>query len=266
VRELLAEEMRFVAGGLKPQDPVNPGGITVYPDPGSGGGGLPYSPPSTGGGQGGDGGGGGHSGGSGGGGLTSQQLAGIARIKAQLGVDLTAYAQMSPTLAQEIANATATWNFNFAYDPAGSHLTWNDQVSGTIYINSAYQNNINQFLEGLSHELGHVDHSVWENPVNVTSQQYVNDNLISEGFATLSNERVQHEILAASGVDIGISGNQANRATYDAEYARYSSGLEGMTQAATAMGTVYGQSELAMGNVNYHDYYLNIYHQLGGTQ
>ncbi len=51
---------------------------------------------------------------------------------------------MWPTLTQEIANVTATWNFRFAYDPAGSHTNWNDQVSGTI----------NDFLKGLSTSWG----------------------------------------------------------------------------------------------------------------
>jgi hypothetical protein len=200
------------------------------------------------------------------GGLSSQALAGISRIKDQLGVDLTAYAQMSPTLAQEIANATATWDMSFAYDPKGSYLKWDDQVKGTIYINSEYKNNINDFVKGMSHELGHVDHRAADNASKVTSQQYVNEKLLSEGFATLSNERVQHEIYAASGgtIDIGISGNVANRASYDGEYTRYANRQATMLQAASAMSVKYGELERVADGRTYGKYYLDDYYSQGG--
>jgi type VI secretion system secreted protein VgrG len=271
VRELLAEEMRLVAGGLKPLPPITLRGFTVRP-PRPTNQTLAYHPPSTGGEQhhGGGGGGGRVHVGAAGGGLSPQAIAGISRIKDQLGVDLTTYAQMSPTLAWEIASATATWNFNFAYDARGSRLEWDDQVKGTIYINSAYQNDIDALIRGMSHELGHVDHKVSDDPLKVTPQQYVNNNLVSEGFATLSNERVQREILAAGGRNIGISGNEANHAFYDAEYERFANRQISMQQAAITIGAHYGQHELAKAaggeNVSYNEYYLRQYHDKGGRR
>jgi len=262
VRELLLEELCFVAGGFQPQDPVDLGGITVHPDPGQNGS-LPYTPPSTGGDQ--------HSGGAssspGGssGGLTSQQKAGLARIQAQLGIDLTAYAQMSPTLAQEIANATATYNFNFVYDPSGSKTVFTNSVSGTIHIGSAYQGNADNIVQQLAHEFGHMEHPVAEDPSKVSVDQYVRDNLTGEGYATIWNERVQHEILAAGGHDIQIatSNEAANRPLYDAEYTSYSQGHELLSQAAEHIGTLYGQHETA-GGTSYDAYYRQYYYAHGG--
>lgn len=269
MRELLAEEMDLVGGGLKPLPPITLRGFTVRP-PRPENQTLPYHPPSTGG-SGSSGGGGGrvHVGAPGGG-LTSQAVAGISRIKDQLGVDLTAYALMSPTLAQEISNATATWNFNFAYDSTGSRVEWEDQVRGTIYINRAYQNDMDGFVRAISHELGHVDHRVSDDPAKVTSEHYVNNNLMSEGFATLSNERVQHEVLAAGGRNIGISGNEANRAFYDTEYERFAKGEISMQQAASAIGFHYGSHERVKTSdgreVPYSEYYLRYYQEHGGRR
>lgn len=264
MRELLLDELRFVAGGLLPQDPVDLGGITVHPNPGQGGS-LPYSPPSTGP----DSGGGGGSSNPGGtaGGLTTQQKAGLARVQAQLGIDLTAYAQMSPTLAQEIANATATYNFNFVYDPSGSKTVFTNSISGTIHIGSAYQGNADNIVQQLAHEFGHMEHPVAEDPSKVSADQYVRDNLTGEGYATIWNERVEHEILAAGGNDIRIAtGNEgANRPLYDSEYTSYSQGHELLQQAAQNIGAIYGQHEMA-GGVSYETYYREYYYAHGGTQ
>lgn len=264
MRDLLAKELHFVAGGFKALPPVTLDRIIVRP-PRPVSQALPYHPPSTGREV--------HNGGGArapvsapGSGLSTQVIAGISRIKDQLGVDLTTYAQMSPTLAHEISTATATWNFRFAYDAAGSHLNWDDQVKGTIYINSAYQNNISLFVRGMAHELGHVDHAVRLEPSQVTSQHYVNENLVGEGFATLSNLRIRHEILAAGGIDIGLSGNEANHALYEAEYSRFSNRQVGMPQAAAAIGVIYGHNELAGPGMSYHDSYLKYYREHGGTK
>ncbi|WP_125903046.1 hypothetical protein [Luteibacter rhizovicinus] len=100
----------------------------------------------------------------------------------------------------------------------------------------------------------------------MTSQHYINEGLIGEGFATLSNERVRHEILASGGDDIGMSGNEANHARYEAEYQRFANREINMQQAASAIGTVYGQSELAGPDLSYRDSFLKYYREHGGTK
>lgn len=268
MRELSAEEMMCVSGGLRPQDPTNPGGIIVHPDPGQGGGGggLPYNPPGTGGEQ--HGGGGSSSSGGAGGGLSSQQTKGLAVIKAGLGIDLTPYALMSPTLAQEIANATSSYSFDFAFASGGSKVNFTTSVSGTIVIDSSYQNNVLNVVQQLSHEFGHMEHPVSLDPKKVTSDQYVQANLTGEGYATISNERIQHEILAAGGQDIRVATNNeaATRPLYDAEYAKYTQGHELLEEAAENIGKIYGQYEQTGDHMSYNDYYRQYYSNHGGTR
>jgi hypothetical protein len=267
MRELLAEEMRVVAGGLKPQQPITLRGFTVRP-PRPAHQSLPYHPPSTGGGQnhGGGGGGGRAHVGASGGGLSPQTMAGISRIKDQLGVDLTAYAQMSPTLAQAISLGTATFNFDFKWDN-DSHTNWSNQVSGTISINSAAKTDMPYFVQQIAHELGHVDHRVADRASQTPTEVYVSHYLEAEGYATLANERIQHEIYASGGGDIHIAGKVGNRAFFDAEYSRWANGQQTYSQAASNIGTHYGRHEnTTVNNVekSYHEHYISEHRRLGG--
>jgi len=266
VRELLLEEMGRVAGGVKPQAPINLRGFTVRP-PRPAMETLPYHPPTRG--SGGVGGGGRavHMG-QAGGGPSPQTTAGIARIKDQLGVDLTAYAQMSPTLAQAISTATATYHFDFKWD-AGSHLNWVDQVSGVISINSSAKTDMLYFVQQIAHELGHVDHRVSDRASQTPSTVFVSHYLETEGYATLINERVQHEVLAAGGGDTHIAGKAGNRAFYDAEYSRWATGQQSYAQAASKIGDFYGQHENTTVNgveMKYSDHYISQHRMLGGRE
>jgi hypothetical protein len=264
MRELSTEELHFVAGGrFPPLPPTTLEGITVRPPRGSGGSSF-GPPPSVGGGS--HGGGPSSSPNSGAGnGLTPQQLAGIARIKDQLGVDVTAYAKMSPSLAQAISTATSTYHFNFDWQ-GDSHTNWSDQVNGTVSINSAAKTDMLYFLQQLAHELGHVDHRVADRASQTPAEVYVTHLLEAEGHATLLNESVQHEIYSAGGGDIHIAGKAGNRAFYDAEYSRWTSGQQTHSQATRNIGAYYGQHENTQGYPNYHDYYMSEHRRLGGYQ
>ncbi len=267
MRELSAAEMMCVSGGFIPTLPPT----VVHPDPGSGGGGSSgggYSPPGTGSDPSG---GGGHSGGNGGGGLSTQQKNGLARIQAELHIDLTAYAQMSPSLAQAISNATATydWHFDFSADGSSCAYSATNSAQGKIHIGSAYENDPLAIVQQLSHELTHIDHRVWDNPATTTSQQYVKDYLTAEGYSTLANERVQHEILNASGgtINIGIASANpaATRPIYDAQYARVAANSYYAPDAAAVIGQAYGQYESA-GGKSYTQIFMDNYHSGGGKQ
>jgi len=263
MRNLSEKEMHAVSGGVRPRNVTDLAGMTVRPDRSQGTGVFQPAPVIGGGPLG----GGGSSipGGHGNGGLTAHQVAGIARIKNELGVDLTEYALMSPTLAQQIATATATYNFHFALDPKGSWLDRTDQVSGTVHIKSDYQNDPLTFVQQISHELGHVEHKVPVNAKQTTAEVFINQYLQNEGYSTLANERVRWEIKSKTGQDINVAGTASNTAVYDAEYARWANGQQTYSQAAQNIGAHYSQHEITQ-NMTYHDYYLSEYRRLGGRQ
>lgn len=264
MRELSAAEMMCVSGGLIPTLPPT----VVHPDPGSGGGGNSgggYSPPSTGP----DPSGGGSSSGSNpGGGLSSSQAAGVLRIKNELGIDLTPYAMMSPTLANSISIATATFNWHFAYSSNGSSAAYSatSSVEGTIYITDQVQGNVMGLIQQLSHELGHVDHRVYDDPTKVSSTQYVNDYLKGEGYAVINNERVRHEILSASGQDVLMASADPKTTAplYESQYNRLTSGQATLDQVVTSIGNTYGAYEHVSDGRTYRQVFLDNYHSGGG--
>jgi hypothetical protein len=259
--------LHFVAGGLAPITDLP--GMTVHPDPVRHDT-LPYQPPHT---NGGSHDGGGRPGGpanggiNGGGNISTQAAAGIAKIKAAYGIDLTTYAHMSPTLANAIALATASYHFDFKWDE-GSHTDWAGQVNGTISIAARYANDPNSFVQQMTHELEHVAHRVSDDPRNTPAETYVSHYLDTEGYCTLANERVRSEILSKGGGDIRIAGLAGNAPAYNAEYARWANGQEAYGQAAHNIGAYYGEHEFTTSGgqqMKYHEYYMNEYHRLGGT-
>jgi hypothetical protein len=191
-------------------------------------------------------------------------VAGISRIKDQLGIDLTTYAQMSPSLAQAISTATATFDFQFEWRAGPSTTVWTDGSHGKITIDGAYANNTGAFLQQIAHELGHVGWHVQDN-TRGGADYFIKAHLEGEGYATLMGERVNHEIRAASNVEISVASSNVaeNRPMYDAEYARWVGGQETMQHAANKIGAHYSQHETTRG-MTYHDYYLSEYHRLGG--
>lgn len=263
MRELTATERTFVSGGVLPVTPLHP--ITVKENGGDSGPGAPLPSGGT------DptrGGSGGHPGGATPGSLSATQISGLEQIKKELDVDLTTFAQMSPTLAQSIASVTTTFGWHFAYSDAGGHIAYagTSEVGGTIYISSRAKGNIDDVVQQLSHELGHAGHRVYDVATLTTSDKYVNDYLKGEGWAVLSNERIQHEIKAAGGDDIRIasSNRDVTRPLYDGAYNQLVSGQITQDQFLNSIANTYGTYEKIYDGRTYRQYYLDGYHNAGG--
>ena len=195
---------------------------------------------------------------------------GVNLVKADLGIDITSFVAASPTLAEELSYAvdSANWKFYFAQGSSNAAATDVSGISGTIHIDSNYEGNINDIVQQLSHELGHVEHWVYDDAKSVTSQQYIGDYLTGEGYAAMSNEAIRHEIITNMGIDVGeatgdTSGHAANY--YEQEYENYVNVTGNLHDAAVAAGNTYGAYE-SSGGISYHQIYENYYVADGGTR
>lgn len=73
----------------------------------------------------------------------------------------------------------------------------------------------------------------------------------------------------AGGGDIHIAGKAGNRAFFDAEYPRWANGQQTYSQAASNIGTYYGQHEnTTVNNVEktYREHYISEHRRLGGHE
>jgi type VI secretion system secreted protein VgrG len=79
-----------------------------------------------------------------------------------------------------------------------------------ITIDSNEQGNPTEIVQSLAHEVGHAQYPYVQ---DVSSKPaFMNGTLADEGAATMNNMKVQREIEANGGPDIGLSGNPANHA------------------------------------------------------
>ena len=85
-----------------------------------------------------------------------------------------------------------------------------------IVIDSAEKGNPVAITQTLAHEVGHVTYPY--TPDYSSKTAFVNGTLVDEGAATPNNIKVQREIMANGGKDIGIAGNNANHAIYNQAY------------------------------------------------
>ena len=105
----------------------------------------------------------------------------------------------------------------------------------------------------LAHEVGHATYPYSQ---DISSKAgYVAGSLADEGAATMNNIRVQREVLANGGPDIGIAGNPANHATYTSAYDQFLK--DGNAGAArNAIGAQFGKGEFTSNTHQpYADYY-----------
>ena len=96
-----------------------------------------------------------------------------------------------------------------------------------------------------------------------TKAAYLNGTLGDEGAATLNNIKVQREIVANGGPDIGIAGNSANRPVYNKAYDQFLKDGNAQT-AQQSIGKQFGTGEISSVKVdgkslNYNEYYGNWY-------
>jgi type VI secretion system secreted protein VgrG len=92
-----------------------------------------------------------------------------------------------------------------------------------------------------------------------SKENYVDSNLADEGAATLNNIKVQRDLKAAGGPDIGIAGNRENHQAYNTAYDQFES--DGDEAAARhSIGRTFGTGETSSVQVdgkyvNYNEYY-----------
>jgi hypothetical protein len=174
-------------------------------------------------------------------------------VSATFGVDVARIAARSPSLSSDLqALEAAGWTIS--PQTGGGSYASSSTKSIVIDTNGASPEYI---VQTIAHEVGHARYN---GPTDTSSRAaYVDSRLSNEGAATLNNIKVQREILRNGGPDIGIAGQPANHAAYNAAYDSYL--ITGDVTAARAqIGAIFGNGETtSTTNQSYNDYYGSSY-------
>ncbi len=181
-------------------------------------------------------------------------------ISATFGAGVGALAAKSPSLTRDLqALQNAGWTI-VAASGGGSFC---NKGTKTITIDTTANNSAALVTQTIAHEAGHARYTA--NVDTSSRTAYVRTQLADEGAATLSNIRAQREIIANGGADIGIAGNSANHAAYNAAYDAFVAGGSEV-DARDAIGTIFGNGERTSNtNQTYTDYYGSFYDANYGT-
>lgn len=165
-------------------------------------------------------------------------------------IDLAA---RSPELVENLEELEAE-GWQVVVGPAGGGSRC-DKGAKILTIDANRFSNDLSSVQVMAHETGHAEYE--HEPDTSSRDNFLTSMLGDEGMATMENIRVQREILENGGADIGISGNSANHAAYNAAYDQFLE--DGDAEACrNAMGTIFGQGETVSGSSppqNYEDYY-----------
>ncbi len=175
-------------------------------------------------------------------------------VSTGLGSAVDAIAAQSPTLQGNLRQLQEE-GWQIAYGPAGEGTYVQQEGDlNKIVIDGDLRNDPSTVAQVLAHEAGHAT-----NPyeADLTSRAaYVQGALADEGAAVLNNIKVQREIIANGGPDIGINGSSPT--AYNAIYDRYL-GTGDTAAAQQAIGQVWGSETSSVKRdgqfVNYNDYY-----------
>lgn len=168
------------------------------------------------------------------------------------GADVDNMVEKSPTMKQDIKMLKKRgWVFK---EGAAGKGTFADRQSRIITVDKRNMSDAAKVVQSLSHESGH---ALYKPDINVTTREtYLNSALSDEGAATLNNIRVQREIIANQGGDIGIAGNSANQKGYNGIYDSLSKGDISESEARMQIGRIFGKGEkTSTTNQLYEDYY-----------
>ncbi|MCL2776434.1 MAG: hypothetical protein FWD73_00410 [Polyangiaceae bacterium] len=193
-----------------------------------------------------------------------------------LGEGIDKLAAKSPSLQKDLWQLKKDgWHIQYGPKGGGCETRNNKKL---ITIDEDLKNDPTAATEALAHEVGHATypkvlareaseggHATCTESSNYGScskKTYVKSMLADEGAATMNNIKAQREIKENGGPDIGISGNQANHAAYNAAYDKYL--LNGDAEAArNAIGAKYGEGETtSTTGQTYNKYYGNGYDQV----
>jgi len=159
--------------------------------------------------------------------------------------------KQSPTLAGQLdALKKDGWNVQYGAAGGGSFC---DKVGKTITIDANQAGNPAMLAQTVSHEAGH---ALYKGAIDTASKaKYVSSQLADEGAATLNNIKVQREIIANGGPNIGIAGNSANHAAYNAAFDAFAKDGDA-AKARDAIGAIFGNGERTSNTgQTYTDYY-----------
>ena len=160
-------------------------------------------------------------------------------VKAGLGDDVDQLVGKSPSLQKDLAQLKKD-KWEIEYGPAGGGSTANREKK-LIIVDSAEKGNPAAVTQTLAHEVGHATHPYKENYSSKAA--YLKGTLGDEGAATLNNIKVQREIIANGGPDIGIAGNSANHPVYNKAYDQFLK--DGNAAAAQqSIGAQFGNGEI----------------------
>ncbi|HBL4907175.1 type VI secretion system Vgr family protein [Enterobacter hormaechei] len=168
------------------------------------------------------------------------------------GKDVDSLVDKSPTMKNDIATLKKRgWTFEEGEAGKG---TFANRQKRVITVDKNELGNPNAVVQSLSHESGH---ALYEPNIDFSSRDaYLNSTLSDEGAATLNNIRVQREIIANKGGDIGIAGNPANQTQYNRIYDSFERGAIKESEARTQIGRIFGKGEQTSTTGQYYeDYY-----------
>jgi type VI secretion system secreted protein VgrG len=174
-----------------------------------------------------------------------------ASEKTVLNSEVKALIDKSPTLEKNLQTLKeGGWEIEFGSAGGGSYAKRDKKL---IVIDGNEEGHPEQVAQTLAHETGHALYSYAEDCSSRTA--YVNGALSDEGEDTLTNIKVQREIIANGGPDIGIAGNPANHAAYNAAYDQ---ALKDKNEVAARekIGQIFGSGETTSNTGQaYEDYY-----------
>ncbi|MCS3402254.1 type VI secretion system tip protein VgrG [Pantoea sp. B566] len=186
----------------------------------------------------------------------SNNVANPTRVKTSsfsgYGKDVDNLVEKSPTMKQDITTLKKRgWVFKEGEAGKGTSA---DRQGRIITVDKSQMNNAAKVVQSLSHESGH---ALYKPNIDLSSKNsYLNSTLSDEGAATLNNIRVQREIIANQGGDIGIAGNAANQKDYNSIFDSLQKGDITESDARMKIGRIFGKGEQTSTTKEfYEDYY-----------
>jgi type VI secretion system secreted protein VgrG len=175
----------------------------------------------------------------------------VPAVETGLGSEVDKLVAKSPSLQKDwLKLKEEGWKTSYGGAGKGSFV---DRKRRLITIDGSENGKPRETVLSLSHEVGHARYSYTRD--YSSKEAFVNGALADEGAATLNNIKVRREILANGGPDIGIAGNPANHAAYNAAYDQALKDGD-LSNARHSIGQIFGKGERTSNTgQSYADYY-----------
>ena len=184
---------------------------------------------------------------------SAEPTGGSASSRTGLSDDIDKMVAKSPSLTKDLETLKKDgWKIVYGAPGKGSYVD-ESAVPPTITIDGGKKGDPVSATRSLAHEVGHAT-SLYK-PDFSSKSAYVNGALSDEGAAMMNNIKVQREILANEGPDIGISGNAANHTGYNKAYDQFLKDGNA-AKARNSIGNVFGNGEItSTTNQSYANYH-----------